>query len=68
MSSDEERLVLTDPHRRGKVEEELADVVIYCVSLSNALGADLSQTIFRKLALNEKKYPSENYRGVYKKP
>lgn len=52
----------------GKVEEELADVLIYCVGLANATGIDIAQAILHKLEKNEDKYPIGECRGTYSKP
>lgn len=49
----------------SQLVEELADVVIYCLTLSNTLGIDLSQAIRQKLARNEVKYPVERHRGQF---
>lgn len=48
-------------HRHTR--EELADVVIYCLALANALEIDLSQAIYEKMAANAAKYPVETSRG-----
>lgn len=48
---------------RAGIEEELADVVIYSLSLANALDFDLSQAILTKLSKNESKYPADRFRG-----
>jgi NTP pyrophosphatase (non-canonical NTP hydrolase) len=53
--------------RRGRVEEELADVVIGCLLLSDALGLDLSKAVEEKLEHNSRKYPVEKCRGIAKK-
>jgi len=45
------------------IGEELADIVIYSLSLSNVLGLDLSQTVLAKMEKNIRKYPSEKVRG-----
>lgn len=37
--------------------EELADVLIYCLSMANRLDIDISSAIEEKLAKNAKKYP-----------
>ncbi|WAA12664.1 nucleotide pyrophosphohydrolase [Fervidibacillus halotolerans] len=39
------------------LKEELADVLIYCLSLSNRLDIDVTTIIEEKLKKNEKKYP-----------
>jgi len=51
--------------RKNAVLEELADVVIYCLTLVNALDVDLTTTVMAKLARNAAKYPVEVCRGRY---
>lgn len=46
-----------------RVEEELADVVTYCIHLANKLGVDLDEIVMSKLAKTEKKYPVELAKG-----
>ena len=48
---------------RNEIEEELADVVILCLSLANRLGIDVAGVVTAKLAANERKYPAEQVRG-----
>ncbi|HYY48449.1 MAG TPA: nucleotide pyrophosphohydrolase [Thermoplasmata archaeon] len=48
---------------RQAVADELADVLIYGLSLANAVGLDLSEAISEKLVQNEAKYPAERFRG-----
>jgi NTP pyrophosphatase (non-canonical NTP hydrolase) len=57
-----------DPEARERVRQELADVLIYCLSLSNALEIDISDAIRDKLVLSGQKYPAEAYRGRARKP
>ncbi|HEV8594906.1 MAG TPA: nucleotide pyrophosphohydrolase [Thermoplasmata archaeon] len=54
---------LDDAKFREAVEDELADVLVYCLSLANAIGCDLSDVTLRKLAKNERKYPADEWRG-----
>jgi len=51
--------------RRPQVAEELADVVIYCLIMADALKIDLSQTVHQKLVRNAAKYPADEYRGRF---
>ncbi|WP_175987258.1 nucleotide pyrophosphohydrolase [Microbacterium tenebrionis] len=46
-----------------RVEEELADVVTYCIHLANKLGVDLDDIVMRKLESTEQKYPVELAKG-----
>ncbi len=50
---------------KAKVDEELADVLIYCLSLANRTEIDVSQIVQRKLASNAVKYPVDQFRGRY---
>lgn len=46
------------------VKEELADVVNYCIQLSQVLNLDLINIINEKMDKTEKKYPIEKAKGV----
>ncbi len=48
---------------RQAIADELADVMIYGLHLSNALGLDLSETILAKVEKNAAKYPMERFKG-----
>jgi NTP pyrophosphatase (non-canonical NTP hydrolase) len=54
---------LSEGALRERVEEELADVMILCLSLANAVGLDVSKVVMRKLAANNSKYPLSLSRG-----
>ena len=56
-----------DNYNREQVLEELADVMVYCVHMADALGADIEDTINKKMDKNEKKYPVEKAKGNSKK-
>jgi NTP pyrophosphatase (non-canonical NTP hydrolase) len=51
------------PEALADLGEELADIVIYALSLSNVLNLDLSETVLAKMEKNIRKYPSEKVRG-----
>jgi NTP pyrophosphatase (non-canonical NTP hydrolase) len=48
------------------LRDELADVMIYCLSLCNQLGLDASELVEAKLAKNNTKYPVERYKGRWR--
>lgn len=52
----------TDAERQH-VGEELADVLLYLVRLSDACGIDLAAAAEAKLRKNAAKYPAEQCRG-----
>jgi NTP pyrophosphatase (non-canonical NTP hydrolase) len=60
------RQVVQDPVKLGEVADEMADVAVYLLNLSNNLGLDLSEAIRNKLAKNALKYPVAKYRGRYR--
>lgn len=60
------RDVVHDPARLAQVADEMADVAGYLLTLSNALGIDLSAAITAKMAKNALKYPAEKFRGRYR--
>src|SRR3989338_8776929 len=49
------------------VSEELADILLYLVRLSDKLGVDLREAALRKLEKNALKYPAEQVSGSAKK-
>lgn len=57
-----------DPEARERARLELADVLVYCLCLSNALEIDVSQAVRDKLAIAKRKYPVEAYHGRARKP
>lgn len=46
-----------------QVKEELADVMVYCRNMLDALGLDEDEIINAKMTRNEAKYPVEKARG-----
>ena len=49
------------------MEEELADIMIYCIYMADALQVDLPEIIRQKVHDNAAKYPVEKARGISKK-
>lgn len=45
------------------VKEELADVMVYCRNMLDALGLDEDEIINAKMTKNEAKYPVEKAKG-----
>lgn len=50
-------------HKRAAVKQEMADVLIYLVSLANVLEVDLLQAAAEKLDINARKYPVHKAKG-----
>lgn len=51
------------PELRTEVSEELADVFLYLLQLSDGLGIDLVESAQQKLAVNAEKYPVDKAKG-----
>ena len=49
--------------KKGKIAEELADVVNYCVLMADACGLDLNEIVQKKIAVNSEKYPINKAKG-----
>lgn len=54
-------------NKKENMEEELADVLVYCVHMADALGVNIDEIVNRKMDKNEKKYPVEKAKGTSKK-
>lgn len=55
------------PEQLQAVSEEMADVLLYLVQLSTALGVDLLAAARAKMARNAEKYPVDKARGSSRK-
>lgn len=51
------------PAKMRQIKEELADVVIYCLSMASTLDIDLTIAILQKIEQNKEKYPVDRYKG-----
>lgn len=60
---EQSKTVAADPAKRGKIADELADVVIYALEFANITGLDVAAAIESKMAANAQKYPVEKSRG-----
>ena len=58
---------IADVSIRTKVEDELADILLYVIRFADKAGMDLQAIAERKIALNAKKYPPEKFRGSDRK-
>ncbi len=53
--------------QKQAVAHEMADVLLYLVQLSSALGVDLMAAAREKMAINESRYPVERAKGSSRK-
>jgi len=56
-----------DERQLQRIKEEIADISIYLLSLSNVLDIDLSDAVTQKLTQNARKYPINRSKGSNKK-
>ncbi len=59
----ESRAVMARPDKRAALQDELADIVVYCLEFANQTDIDLASAITAKMARNAQKYPVEKARG-----
>ena len=55
------------PETRTRVEEEVADILIYLVRLADKLNIDIAQAVKRKIRINATKYPVARAKGSSRK-
>src|ERR1043165_5899550 len=60
---EESRATAADPSKRGKIAEELADVIIYALEFANATKLDVAAAIEAKIASKAKNYPGVKSNG-----
>jgi len=46
-----------------KIAEEMADIMIYLLSLSDILNIDLGKSVIEKVKINSEKYPIDESSG-----
>jgi NTP pyrophosphatase (non-canonical NTP hydrolase) len=63
VTPEESRAVMDRPDKRAALQDELADIVVYCLEFANQTGIDLTTAITAKMARNAEKYPVEKARG-----
>lgn len=63
LTDEEAATALEDEDMRDAIVDELADVLIYALSLANALGENVSAAVVEKLERNKHRFPIEDWRG-----
>ena len=57
VSDKESGAIAKETEKRLKLEEELADIIIYCLSFANVLCIDVAKAVEDKVRLNAIRYP-----------
>jgi dCTP diphosphatase len=68
LTTEQAEAAVQEPDERAAIADELADIVIYCLSLSNALELDTSSAVLGKLEKNEHRYPADEFQGRFRRP
>jgi dCTP diphosphatase len=63
LTLDESSEANLDDNVRQDVEDEIADIIIYCIRMSQVLHFDLLDAIKSKIDKNEIKYPVDKIKG-----
>ncbi len=63
VTPEESRAVMARPDKRAALQDELADIVVYCLEFANQTDIDLASAITAQMARNAQKYPVEKARG-----
>ena len=58
---------VADSSIRTRIEEELADILLYIIRFADKAGIDLEAIAEKKIASNAAKYPVERFRGSDRK-
>lgn len=64
---DNEESFKTAHNKNEHLQEEMADVLIYLLSMADVLNIDLSKAVLNKFEKNCVKYPVQKSKGSYKK-
>ena len=59
LSLEESKEYLKDAKNHDEVAMELADVIIYCMSFANVCDIDISEAVFKKMAINETRFKKD---------
>jgi len=63
LTNEQAAAAVQDEAKRAAVADELADVLIYGLSLANALDIDVSTAVMGKLERNEQRFPTKEWQG-----
>ena len=63
MSEKESELTNIDNANLERAKEEIADILIYLIRISDQLKIDLERAVKKKLSINEVKYPVASSKG-----
>ncbi len=59
LTDEQSKEIVHNEREMAEIREEIADVMIYLIRLSDKLNIDIEKAVLAKIELNEKKYPVE---------
>lgn len=59
LTDEQSKGIVHNEKEMARIREEIADVMIYLIRLSDKLDVDIEKAVRDKIELNEKKYPVE---------
>ena len=65
LSEEESKKLPTD--KQDEVAMELADILIFLIRIADKLQVDLAETAWKKIHINESRYPVEKVKGSAKR-
>ncbi|RXK53655.1 nucleotide pyrophosphohydrolase [Oleiharenicola lentus] len=63
VSADESSTLCLNKDKRGKIEEELADIIMFSLQFANMAKIDVASAISAKIVKNAAKYPVSKAKG-----
>lgn len=67
LSESDSQGIMNDAKKADRIREELADILIYLIRLSDVLNVELEDAVTRKIDLNAAKYPIATSKGTARK-
>ena len=67
VSDDQIEVFLAKPENQARLQEELADVLIYALRLASVSGVNVMEVLEAKFASNAEKYPVDKSKGSARK-
>jgi len=67
LSAEESFEIKNSPDKLEKVEDEIADILVYLVRIVDILNIDINKAIVHKMKKNAEKYPVDKAHGNAKK-
>tara|TARA_Y100000310_G_scaffold335662_1_gene418245 strand:- start:100 stop:471 length:372 start_codon:yes stop_codon:yes gene_type:complete len=68
LSDDEISRIYETPEKKLKIEEEIADVLVFLLTLADKSNINIVEAVKNKIEKNRLKYPIEKMKGVHSNP